>query len=75
MVSYTNRVSTAAKQTAFRLTTVEITLMDELCERLGVSTRTDIVRLAVRRLASAEGIGAHRFTRPEQPNPPEGSVL
>lgn len=30
--------------------------MDELCERLGVSTRTDIVRLAVRRLATAEGI-------------------
>jgi len=25
--------------------------------------------------ARAEGLGAHPFTRPEQPNPPEGSVL
>jgi len=30
--------------------------MDELCERLGVRTRTDIVRLAVRRLATTEGV-------------------
>ncbi|WP_135450331.1 MULTISPECIES: glutathione S-transferase family protein [Tabrizicola] len=26
-------------------------------------------------IARAEGLGAHPFTRPEQPNPPEGSVL
>ncbi|MBL9064550.1 MAG: glutathione S-transferase [Tabrizicola sp.] len=26
-------------------------------------------------VARAEGLGAHPFTRPEQPNPPEGSVL
>ena len=25
--------------------------------------------------ARAEGLGAHPFTDPEQPNPPEGSVL
>jgi hypothetical protein len=49
-------VRLALKQTAFRLNRVELTLMDELCERLGVSTRTDIVRLAIRRLATAEGI-------------------
>lgn len=36
--------------------------MDELCERLGVSTRTDIVRLAVRRLAAAEGIDVEAVT-------------
>lgn len=54
--SYTQSVRLALKQTAFRLNRVELTLMDELCERLGVSTRTDIVRLAVRRLATAEGI-------------------
>ena len=26
-------------------------------------------------ISRAEGLGAHPFTRPEQPNPPEGSVL
>ena len=26
-------------------------------------------------IARAEGLGSHPFTRPEQPNPPEGSVL
>jgi glutathione S-transferase len=26
-------------------------------------------------IARGEGLGAHPFTRPEQPNPPEGSVL
>lgn len=26
-------------------------------------------------VARAEGLGSHPFTRPEQPNPPEGSVL
>ena len=26
-------------------------------------------------VARAEGLGAHPFTRPDQPNPPEGSVL
>lgn len=36
--------------------------MDALCERLGISTRTDIVRLAVRRLAEAEGINIEAMT-------------
>ena len=26
-------------------------------------------------IARAEGLGPHPFTRPEHPNPPEGSVL
>jgi glutathione S-transferase len=26
-------------------------------------------------IARAEGLGPYPFTRPEQPNPPEGSVL
>ena len=30
---------------------------------------------AEQRQARAEGLGPHPFTRPEQPNPPEGSVL
>lgn len=32
-------------------------------------------RVETRVIARAEGLGAHPFTRPEQPNPPEGSVL
>ena len=32
-------------------------------------------RVETRTVARAEGLGAHPFTRPEQPNPPEGSVL
>ena len=59
--SYTFRVA-AAKQTAFRLNDVELALMDLLCERLGISTRTDIVRLAVRRLAEAEGLSITAVT-------------
>ena len=32
-------------------------------------------RVETRVIARAEGLGSHPFTRPEQPNPPEGSVL
>jgi glutathione S-transferase len=32
-------------------------------------------RVETRVIARAEGLGTHPFTRPEQPNPPEGSVL
>lgn len=32
-------------------------------------------RVETRVIARAEGLGPHPFTRPEQPNPPEGSVL
>lgn len=32
-------------------------------------------RVETRVIARAEGLGLHPFTKPEQPNPPEGSVL
>jgi glutathione S-transferase len=32
-------------------------------------------RVETRAVARAEGLGQHPFTRPEHPNPPEGSVL
>lgn len=35
--------------------------MDALCERLGISTRTDVVRMAVRRFAEAEGFDLDAF--------------
>jgi glutathione S-transferase len=37
--------------------------------------RAQEARVETRVVARAEGLGAHPFTRPEQPNPPEGSVL
>jgi glutathione S-transferase len=37
--------------------------------------RAQEVRVETPVIARAEGLGPHPFTRPEQPNPPEGSVL
>jgi glutathione S-transferase len=37
--------------------------------------RAQEARVETRVVARAEGLGTHPFTRPEQPNPPEGSVL
>ncbi len=37
--------------------------------------RAQEARVETRVIARAEGLGPHPFTRPEQPNPPEGSVL
>jgi glutathione S-transferase len=36
--------------------------------------RAQEARVETRAIARAEGLGPHPFTRPEQPNPPEGSV-
>jgi glutathione S-transferase len=37
--------------------------------------RAQEARVETRTVARAEGLGPHPFTRPELPNPPEGSVL
>ncbi|WP_374427975.1 glutathione S-transferase family protein [Tabrizicola sp.] len=37
--------------------------------------RAQEARVETRVIARAEGLGPHPFSRPEQPNPPEGSVL
>lgn len=37
--------------------------------------RAQEARVETRVIARAEGLGPHPFTHPEQPNPPEGSVL
>jgi glutathione S-transferase len=37
--------------------------------------RAQEMRVETPVVARAEGLGSHPFTRPEQPNPPEGSVL
>lgn len=42
---------------------------------LAALARAQEARVETPVVARAEGLGAHPFTRPEQPNPPEGSVL
>jgi glutathione S-transferase len=42
---------------------------------LAALARAQEARVETPVIARAEGLGPHPFTRPEQPNPPEGSVL
>jgi len=42
---------------------------------LAALARAQEARVETPVIARAEGLGAHPFTRPEQPNPPEGAVL
>ena len=42
---------------------------------LAALARAQEARVETPVVARAEGLGPHPFTRPEQPNPPEGSVL
>jgi glutathione S-transferase len=42
---------------------------------LSALARAQEARVETPVVARAEGLGSHPFTRPEQPNPPEGSVL
>ncbi|RYI05736.1 MAG: glutathione S-transferase [Acetobacteraceae bacterium] len=46
----------------------DLPMLDALCA-------AQEARVETRVIGRAEGLGAHPFTRPEQPNPPEGSVL
>ncbi len=48
-------IVTPKKATAFRLSADDLKYLDTLAARFGV-TRTDIVRLSVRRMAEAEGM-------------------
>jgi hypothetical protein len=45
----------AGTHTAFRLTDDDLTILDALQAKTGIN-RTDVVRLALRKLAEAEGI-------------------
>lgn len=44
------------KQTAIRFTPDDTALLDALQRKLGVVSRTEIVRIALRRLAEQEGV-------------------
>ena len=45
-----------AKQTAVRFTDVDLAILDGLQAALGISTRTDTIRLAIRKLAIANKV-------------------
>ena len=44
------------KATAFRLTPQEVLLMDLLAAKVGVTSRADVLRVAIRKLAGIEGV-------------------
>lgn len=44
------------KQTAFRFTAHDLALIEALQQKLGIVNRTEILRLALRRLADIEGV-------------------
>src|SRR5579859_2601922 len=45
-----------ARQVGIRFTDEDLALLDALQSRTGIGNRTDVVRLAVRKLAQAEGV-------------------
>jgi len=55
------------KPVSFRLTPDDIALLDALQSKMGIVNRTDILRLALRRLADAEGVQAKRRTAKPKP--------
>jgi hypothetical protein len=44
------------KLTPMRLVDDDVDLLDALKDKLGLASRTDVVRLAIRRLAEIEGV-------------------
>lgn len=47
-----------AIQVGIRLTEEDLGLLDALRSKTGIGNRTDVVRLAIRKLAAAEGVEA-----------------
>ena len=65
-VVYTYRPVANAKLTAFRLTEADRAYLDTLEDKLGFS-KTDVVRLALRRLAELEGLEHIKKSAPRRP--------
>ena len=63
---YTYRTVANAKLTAFRLTEADRAYLDTLEDKLGF-TKTDVVRLALRRLAELEGLELIKKSDPRRP--------
>lgn len=63
---YTYRTVANAKLTAFRLTEADRAYIDTLEDKLGFS-KTDVIRLALRRLAELEGLELIQKSSPRRP--------
>ena len=48
------------KPISFRLTAEDLALLDAVQAKLGVLNRTDVLRIALRRLAEVEGVAPKR---------------
>ena len=55
------------KQTAFRLMPEDLEILDALQAKLGIVSRTEIVRMAIRILGEREGIAVKRPKRKPRP--------
>jgi hypothetical protein len=51
------------KQTAFRFTDEDLALLDALRSKVGVLSRTEVVRMAIRVLAEREGLKLPKRTK------------
>jgi hypothetical protein len=50
------KMTTTSRQTAFRFTSDDLRVLAALQEKTGIRTQTDVVRLALRELAKAQGV-------------------
>jgi metal-responsive CopG/Arc/MetJ family transcriptional regulator len=44
------------RQTAFRFTAEDLSILDAIQRRTGIVSRTEVIRMAIRALATAQGI-------------------
>lgn len=51
-------MATATKHVGIRLTSEDLALVEALMAKTGIGNRTDVIRLAIRRLAEVEGVHA-----------------
>jgi Arc/MetJ-type ribon-helix-helix transcriptional regulator len=55
-----------ATQIGIRLTDEDLAIIASLQERTGIGNRTDVIRLALRRLADAEGVQLAHKPKPKR---------
>jgi hypothetical protein len=51
------------KQTAFRFTSEDLAIVDAVQHKLGIVNRTDVLRMAIRALAEAQGVNPERLPK------------
>jgi hypothetical protein len=55
-ISYTLVYMPTVRQTAFRFTAEDLSILDAIQRRTGIVSRTEVIRMAIRALAAAQGI-------------------